>query len=188
MNARRTALVVGTAVALTLTGSGAVSAAALRGAAADPCADVPATCSPADVAKAPAPKDPKDPAGRDYGGKGFDGEKPGDGKPGCGPGKPGPGKPGPDDLGKPGKPGKHDKKDHGISQEAFAKMLAAELGVGYDRALRAAKALDALAGDGRLDPDSAGFRAVARQLGVTPERLLQALRNVKRALSESEPA
>ncbi|MEV4392882.1 hypothetical protein [Nonomuraea sp. NPDC049607] len=188
MNARKTALALGTAAALTLTGSGALPAAA-----AGPCAQVSATCSPADVAEAHAGekvvdvrKDPADEKSGDVRKDPGDG-KPGredrhrDGKPGCGPDKPGK----PD---KSGKPGKGDKKDRGISQEAIAKALAAELGVAHDRALRAVKELDALSEKGRVDPGSAGFRAVAEHLGVTPDRLERALRNVKRSLAKSGPA
>ncbi|MFI7466145.1 hypothetical protein [Nonomuraea sp. NPDC049646] len=170
MNPRKTALALGTAAALTLAASGAVPAAA-----AGPCAQVSSTCSPADV-RADAGADLKTHVKidvrteRDPGGG-----KPRDGKPGCGPEK-------------SDKRGKFGEKDHGISREAFAKALAAELGVGHDRALRAVKELDALSEKGRVDPDSAGFGAVAAHLGVTPDRLEQALRNVKRALAASEPA
>ncbi|MEV4374333.1 hypothetical protein AB0J71_45265 [Nonomuraea sp. NPDC049637] len=179
MNPRKTALALGAAAALTLAASGAAPAAA-----AGPCAQVSSTCSPADVAKdhagaktadgkAGVRTDVRTDVRKDPGGG-----KPRDGGPGCGPEKT-------DQRGKPGEP---DKKGHGLSREAFAKALAAELGVGYDRALRAVKELDALTEKGRVDPDSAGFGAVAGHLGVTPDRLEQALRNVKRALAGTEPA
>ncbi|MER6583319.1 hypothetical protein [Nonomuraea sp. NPDC001023] len=176
MNPRKTALALGAAAALTLAASGAVPAAA-----AGPCAQVSSTCSPADVAKDHAGADGKAGVRTDVRTdvrKDPGGGKPRDGGPGCGPEKT-------DQRGKPGEP---DKKDHGLSREAFAKALAAELGVGYDRALRAVKELDALTEKGRVDPDSAGFGAVAGHLGVTPDRLEQALRNVKRALAGTEPA
>ncbi|MFF0869678.1 hypothetical protein ACFYUV_48535 [Nonomuraea sp. NPDC003560] len=183
MNPRKTALALGTAAALTLAASGAVPAAA-----AGPCAQVSSTCSPADVAKDHAGEKTADVKAGVKAGVRTDvrtdvrkdpgGGKPRDGRPGCGPEK----------TDHPGKPGKPDNKDNGISQEAFAKALAAELGVGYDRALRAVKELDALTEKGRVDPDSAGFGAVAEHLGVTPDRLEQALRNVKRALAGAEPA
>ncbi|NUP78882.1 MAG: hypothetical protein HOV96_15190 [Nonomuraea sp.] len=150
MNVRRTGLVAGMAVALTLAGSGAVSASA-----ADPCAKTSTTCSPADVAKEAQGEKPQ--------GKEFDR------KPGC----------------SAEKPDKSGKQPQGVTPEVVAKALAAELGVGYDRALRAVKELDALNEQGRVDPESPGFRAIARHLGVSPKRLIQALRNVKRSLVES---
>ncbi|NUP38302.1 MAG: hypothetical protein HOY76_15110 [Streptomyces sp.] len=123
--------------------------------AADPCANTSTTCSPADVAKEAQGEKPQ--------GKEFDR------KPGC----------------SAEKSDKYGKQPHEITPEAIAKALAAELGVGYDRALRAVKELDALNEQGRVDPESPGFRAVARHLGVSPKRLIQALRNVKRSLAES---
>ncbi|MEU1726623.1 hypothetical protein [Nonomuraea sp. NPDC005692] len=172
MYPRKTALALGTAAALTLAAAGAVPATA-----AGPCARVSSTCSPADVAKDHTGEKSADVQSgvRPDVRKGPGGGKPRDGRPGCGP----------DRFDKPGKPG---DKDHGVSQEAFAKALAAELGIGYDRALRAVKELDALTKKGRVDPGSAGFGTVAEHLGVTPDRLERALRNVKRALAGAEPA
>lgn len=126
---------------------------------ADPCARTSTTCSPADVVE---PDDVvKEPDGK---------------KPGCSPEK----------LGKSDKSDKFGKEVHGITQAALAKALAAELDVDYERALRAVKELDALGGNGRVEPNSSGFRAIAKHLGVSPKRLLQALENVKRSFAESE--
>lgn len=101
------------------------------------------------------------------------------GKPGT-PGKPGkPGKPG--EPG-PGKPGSAAPGTGSIFDPAGISLLATRLGVSRTVAARVADALVALAeasGARGVDPTSSGFRAVATQAGVSPQRLEAAITAVK---------
>ncbi|MFG1706708.1 hypothetical protein ACFLIM_26315 [Nonomuraea sp. M3C6] len=71
-------------------------------------------------------------------------------------------------------------QEKGVGVSELAQALSDELGVSLDRATSAAEQLFALSG---VDPDSAEFAAVANRLGVSAERLHQALKNFKRAAS-----
>lgn len=107
---------------------------------------------------------------------------PGKGKPGKGgkPGKPGEGKPG-----KPGKPGKDGKP--GKPGDALAAFSAADLAkllrVSQARAQAALDAVRTMASGprGSVDESSARFAAIARQSGVTPKQLADALFTLKMA-------
>jgi hypothetical protein len=64
----------------------------------------------------------------------------------------------------------------------MAASLARQLGVSNGAASRAMREIDALSGRGGVDPHSAGFAAVARQLGKSAEQLAAALDHAKTAL------
>lgn len=103
------------------------------------------------------------------------------GKPGK-PGKPGPGKPGKPGEPGPGKPGSAAPGTGSIFDPAGISLLATRLGVSRTVAARVADALVALAeasGARGVDPTSSGFRAVATQAGVSPQRLEAAITAVK---------
>ncbi|SDK33344.1 hypothetical protein [Nonomuraea jiangxiensis] len=69
-----------------------------------------------------------------------------------------------------------------IEVPELARGLAAELGIGLDEATTVAKRLLSLSSGGRgLNRDSAEFRAVASGLGISVERLVEALTAIKRA-------
>ncbi|WP_055590645.1 hypothetical protein [Peterkaempfera griseoplana] len=97
------------------------------------------------------------------------------------PGRPGPGgKPGKPGGDKPGKPGPGGKPGAPGVPAGFAQNLAEQLGVSRAAATRAAKELFALGErPGGINPRSKEFAAIAKQLGVTPKRLADALSAVK---------
>ncbi|MEV4173741.1 hypothetical protein [Nonomuraea sp. NPDC049709] len=71
--------------------------------------------------------------------------------------------------------------------QRLAQALADALGVGLDRATAAVTGLNALSQNGGIRPDSPEFAAVAARLGVSAERLQEALKGFKRA-NESQGA
>ncbi|MET8997669.1 hypothetical protein [Amycolatopsis sp. NPDC004169] len=87
-------------------------------------------------------------------------------------GKPGPGKPVPG-------------KEAGVPAKAV-KLLAAELKIGEDRARQVFKDLDKVGGKGGDVTKEPAFIAIAKGLGVTPQRLLDVLRKVKEEFAEKE--
>jgi 2-hydroxychromene-2-carboxylate isomerase len=75
--------------------------------------------------------------------------------------------------------------DSPFATEAAAQAFAASTGVSVDRARAALAAVLRLAGtDGGLDTDSAGFRAIADQLGLTTDQLMTALGQLKASLKD----
>jgi hypothetical protein len=106
---------------------------------------------------AAAPSDKKDPGGD---------RKPGDKSPGdkkAGDKKPGPGAP-----------------------EEAVKLLAAELHISNDRARQVFTDLDKVTGNGEEIVKDPAFIAIAKGLGITPQRLLDALIAVKKAFVRKE--
>ncbi|MET8135073.1 hypothetical protein ABZV24_24520 [Streptomyces sp. NPDC005251] len=93
--------------------------------------------------------------------------------------------------------GKDHGKDHGKGQpvedqawlvEAFAKGIAARLGVSPASARQAVKELFALADrHGGVDPRSPEFAAIAKRLGVTPGQFEKALSATKQAIGKQAP-
>jgi hypothetical protein len=71
----------------------------------------------------------------------------------------------------------------GVSPGAMSAALAHQLGVNDAAAARAMREIDALSTGNGVDPHSAGFAAVARQLGVSPARLMAALDHAKMSLA-----
>lgn len=70
------------------------------------------------------------------------------------------------------------------SDADVARALAARLHVSTSAAGRAVRRLDALSSRaGGVDPNGAGFAAIAHALGVTPHQLAGALDGVKRAMA-----
>jgi hypothetical protein len=69
-----------------------------------------------------------------------------------------------------------------LADQRAAGIVATSLGVSHDAAAAALTQLIPLS-KGGLDPHSDGFRAVATGLGVTPEKLAQALDDLKRGLA-----
>lgn len=148
-------------LALVLGGSGAQAASPRPGPAGEPCART-ATCAPADLAKL------KKQAAED-GAITSDQAKPGapdKGEVNCATGM--------------REPGDVKKESHSITPEELARALADALGVSLDRATAAARELDRLGRQGGIRPDSAGFAAVAERLGVSPDRLQEAMIAFKR--------
>ncbi|MEV6104239.1 hypothetical protein AB0M28_05910 [Streptomyces sp. NPDC051940] len=83
---------------------------------------------------------------------------------------------------KAGKGKKGDKKGKAgpqITPARFIQALAEELDITRAQATATMHALDRLGRDHGVDPDSPEFAAIARGLGITPERLEDALRAVK---------
>jgi hypothetical protein len=88
------------------------------------------------------------------------------------------------DKAKPDGDAKQSAEDSPFSTEAAAASLAAALGVDQARAKAALAALVALgsAKEG-IDPAAQSFADIAASLGVSPERLLAALSDLKRSLA-----
>jgi hypothetical protein len=63
--------------------------------------------------------------------------------------------------------------------------LATQLGISHSAAQRALNQLDALSGQGGVDPASPAFAAIAHDLGVSPAQLAAALVAVKQAARHS---
>ncbi|MEV8032051.1 hypothetical protein [Streptomyces sp. NPDC086182] len=78
-------------------------------------------------------------------------------------------------------------EDQGRLVEAFAKGVAARLGVSPASARQAVKELFALADrHGGVDPRSPEFAAIAKRLGVTPAQFEKALSATKQAIGEQQ--
>jgi hypothetical protein len=111
-------------------------------------------------------------------------EKPAEVRPDAG--KPGNGEPAKvrPDAGKPGqeKPG----KGEGVPEEAV-ELLAARLGITVDRSRQVFRDLGKVKARGEDIVRDRAFVAIAEGLGLTPERLLDVLREVKRTLAEQQP-
>lgn len=109
------------------------------------------------------------------------------------PGSPPPGKPTPPPKGTKATPLPGGKKpapppDQGPSQEAMSRDLARILHVPLPAARTAIQQLMALSDkQGGLDPCSAGFARIARELHVTPQRLQAALVQVKLDMGKGQP-
>ncbi|WP_344831819.1 hypothetical protein [Actinocorallia longicatena] len=86
----------------------------------------------------------------------------------------------------PGKPGGKKEQGPRIGPEVVAKALAEELGIAYDKAVALVADLDGLSRDHGNSPSDPRFAAIAKKLGLTAQRLEDALRKVKTRLSESE--
>ena len=67
-------------------------------------------------------------------------------------------------------------------QQALVSALAAQLGVSHSAAQRAFNQLAGL-GRGGINPASPAFAAIARQLGVQPDRLVAALQAAKQSMA-----
>jgi hypothetical protein len=61
--------------------------------------------------------------------------------------------------------------------------LASRLGVSHGAALRVLRQIGTLSGQGGVDPTDPAFVAIARGLGVSPDRLAAGLGGVKQALA-----
>ena len=70
-----------------------------------------------------------------------------------------------------------------VTMPAEVAALAAQLGVSHSAAQRAFNQLDALSGQGGVDPASPAFAAIAHDLGVSPAQLSGALRAAKQSLA-----
>ncbi|MFG6198431.1 hypothetical protein [Nonomuraea sp. JJY05] len=86
----------------------------------------------------------------------------------------------------PGVKGKEQPKP--VESGALAKALAASLGVGLDRAKAAEEELNLLSQKGGINPKSPEFAAIAERLGVSAERLIQALEDFKRSFVREQDA
>ncbi|MET9250853.1 hypothetical protein [Nonomuraea sp. NPDC003709] len=169
MDRRKAGLAAGMVLVLTLGGSGALAASSQRDPADDPCAKIAtctpagdpcakaAACTPADIAKAKAAKAAE-----------LDGK--------CSP-----------DMLKPDvKKQDVEKQEHPVENGMLAKALADSLGVGLDRATAAEEELNLLSQKGGINPKSPEFAAIAERLGVSAERLNQALADFKRSFVRGE--
>ncbi|MEV4581452.1 hypothetical protein AB0K16_50280 [Nonomuraea jabiensis] len=175
MDRRKAGLAAGMVLVLTLGGSGALAASSQRDPADDPCAkpaactpagepcDKDAACTPADIAKAKAAKAAE-----------LDGK--------CSPDAKQPDVKQPDVK----RPDKKQEQPKPVENGMLAKALAASLGVGLDRATAAEEELNLLSQKGGINPKSPEFAAIAERLGVSPERLIQALDDFKRSFVRGE--
>ncbi|MEV4313112.1 hypothetical protein [Actinocrispum sp. NPDC049592] len=77
------------------------------------------------------------------------------------------------------------KDDHGVPAEVV-KLLAAELKISQDRAQQVFKDLDKVGGRGDDLAKDPAFIAIAKGLGITPQRLLDALRKVKEEYAKQQ--
>ncbi|MFE9812266.1 hypothetical protein ACFYRN_38535 [Streptomyces sp. NPDC005227] len=84
----------------------------------------------------------------------------------------------------PGKPGGKKEEGTQISPAVVVDALAKELGIQHARAVALVADLDRLSRDHGNDPGDARFAAIAKGLGITPQRLEDALRAVKTRLSK----
>ncbi|MBB5779062.1 hypothetical protein [Nonomuraea jabiensis] len=165
MDRRKAGLAAGMVLVLTLGGSGALAASSQRDPADDPCAKT-AACTPAGE---PCAKDaactPADIAkAKAAKAAELDGK--------CSP-----------DVKRPDKKQEQPKL---VENGMLAKALAASLGVGLDRATAAEEELNLLSQKGGINPKSPEFAAIAERLGVSPERLIQALDDFKRSFVRGE--
>lgn len=76
-------------------------------------------------------------------------------------------------------------KEAGVPAEVV-KLLAAELKISQDRARQVFKDLDKVGGKGDDILKDPAFIAIAKGLGITPQRLLDALRKVKQEYGKKE--
>jgi hypothetical protein len=154
---------------LVLGGSGALAASPQPSPTGEPCARV-ATCSPTEPAKLKeqAAKDDTlkpDPATADDLGRDAVGCRTGMREPGA----------------VDSKERADGKQPSPLDSGELAQALAQALGVGLDRATAAADELFRLGEQGGIRPDSPEFAAVAERLGVSADRLDEALRAFKQA-------
>jgi hypothetical protein len=89
---------------------------------------------------------------------------------------------------KPGKPGVKKTTEEGgqISPAVLAGALAKEFGIPLDNAKKLIADLDELSRDHGNNADDARFAAVAKSLGITPERLADGLKKVKQSMDGAE--
>jgi hypothetical protein len=73
--------------------------------------------------------------------------------------------------------------DRSLTGPVVVAALASRLGVSYGAAQHALQQIGALSGQGGVDPTAPAFVAIARGLGVSPDRLAAALGGVKQALA-----
>ncbi|MGW6497401.1 hypothetical protein [Nonomuraea angiospora] len=213
MDRRKAGLTAGMVLVLMLGGSGAVAASSQREPADDPCAKA-AACTPADIAKAKAAKaaeldgkcspdvkrpdvkqpeaqqpgvqqpevkqpDVKQPEVQQPDVKQPDVQKPEVKQPDVQ--QPGVQQPG---VQQPGVQKREQTKL--VESGMLAKALAASLGVGLERAIAAEEELNLLSQKGGINPKSPEFAAIAERLGVSAERLIQALNDFKRSFVQGE--
>ena len=72
-----------------------------------------------------------------------------------------------------------------MTASAMVAALASQLGVSHSAAQRAFNQLDALSGQGGVDPASPAFAAIAHDLGVSPAQLAAGLGAAKQAARQS---
>ncbi|MGW0194056.1 hypothetical protein [Nonomuraea sp. NPDC003201] len=179
MDRRKAGLAAGMVLVLTMGGSGALAASSQRDPADDPCAKVAActpagepcakaaACTPADLAKAKAAKAAE-----------LDGK--------CSPDVTKPDVTKQDVTKQDVKKQDVKKQEHPVEDGMLAKALAASLGVGLDRATAAEEELNLLSQKGGINPKSPEFAAIAERLGVSAERLIQALTDFKRSFVQEK--
>ncbi|MEW1846693.1 hypothetical protein AB0392_52835 [Nonomuraea angiospora] len=188
MDRRKAGLTAGMVLVLMLGGSGAVAASSQRDPADDPCAKA-AACTPADIAKAKAAKaaeldgkcspdvkrpDVKQPEVQQPGVQQPEVKQPDVKQP---------------DVKQPEvqQPGVQKREQTKLVESGMlAKALAASLGVGLERAIAAEEELNLLSQKGGINPKSPEFAAIAERLGVSAERLIQALNDFKRSFVQGE--
>jgi hypothetical protein len=73
--------------------------------------------------------------------------------------------------------------DRSLTGPVAVTALASRLGVSHNAARRALQQIGGLDGRGGVDPTDSAFAAIARGLGVSPDRLAAALGVVKQALA-----
>ena len=72
-----------------------------------------------------------------------------------------------------------------VTMPAMVAALSTQLGVSHRAAQHAFNQLDAISGQGGVDPASPAFAAIAHDLGVSPARLAAALVAAKQAARQS---
>ena len=72
-----------------------------------------------------------------------------------------------------------------VTMPAMVAALSTQLGVSHRAAQHAFNQLDAISGQGGVDPASPAFAAIAHDLGVSPARLAAALVAAKQAVRQS---
>jgi hypothetical protein len=76
-----------------------------------------------------------------------------------------------------------DQAGHSLTSSASTGVLASRLGVSTSAAHRALGRVGALSGNHGVDPASPAFAAIARDLGVSPAKLIAALGAVKQSMA-----
>lgn len=76
---------------------------------------------------------------------------------------------------------------HGAQGPSMAAALAAQLGIGTGSAQRALDQLESMTRGG-VAPGSPAFAVIARELGVSPDRLVAALEAAKQSLGQANDA
>jgi hypothetical protein len=169
MDRRKAGLTAGMVAVLVFGGSGALAASPQPKPTGDPCARI-ATCSPAEPAKLEEQAAKDDTAKSDR----AKADGPGKGAVDC--------KTGMRESGSVDPKERADGKQASrIDSGELAQALADALGVGLDRATAAADELIRLGERGGIRPDSPEFAAIAERLGVSADRLHEALIAFKRA-------